>query len=50
MELYGTANLNQFQQVYLAWIEAALNDKTQDRDEIWTERIAVGSLKYVEGS
>ena len=49
LELLGFEDLEPHQRARANWVDAALEPGVEGRDGIWTEGLAVGSEKFVEG-
>jgi putative transposase len=48
MELLGMSESDELSLLHRSWVEEALRIKEKGREGRWSERIAVGSLSYVE--
>ena len=46
--LCGFADFRKFQRAHRQWLEQALLDEREGRDDRWSEALAVGSLSFVE--
>lgn len=48
MDLLGIDELGRLQDTYAAWIDDALNTVSSERDDRWTQSLAVGSESFVK--